>query len=533
MGQVSGLPEKQPGKYYLVSSMVLDASDRDDLLAPDTGSTAGRDAGGKITHVTRLVGKASVNRSVNKVASDIDQPPVMTDTNVKSAFRKISDKYTKGIYSDDTSWKPIQDIMREAKAVLPTFGLVNVDEDHNYPRKFKRWQCAGTFVTPDGKQRVVISWITAHGAGSIEDPLDKFDVTFTSNTVSPRTINTNDKKLFTYLGLNEDEPKVAGVLLKYEGKEAFNPEDTEDLRKHIYEQVRNNPGYRANKIEVTTRDKNGVFLKKLEERLRTKSTPPSPNKNLWEEGPDGYWYLQGAGDEYVAEFVGDKGYLVDRNGEKTEIPGLEIVDIKALSKESTMAKLSATLDTLASHLESIGMVKEAHDLDVVSNTIDRTATLEAIKQKAMDVLKKIPGSQLLDTTRAQAIVDEARKKDPRGTQSLIDDVMKTMQQTVAANPMVGLEAGDRDAALGSLLKGLTNPRVLIAVLSLLVSTGSAMGATPGAAPAGTAKQEQSNALVKRLQAQRAQDVLKKLQDQRQRNVEQQDSSKTIENQVNQ
>lgn len=60
MGQVSGIPAPESGKFYIVSSMVLDATDRDDVLAPDTGNTAGRDKDGKITHVTRFVSKKDV-----------------------------------------------------------------------------------------------------------------------------------------------------------------------------------------------------------------------------------------------------------------------------------------------------------------------------------------------------------------------------------------------------------------------------------------------------------------------------------------
>ena len=60
-GSVEGLPRPQPGKAYLVSRLILSALEsegarRSDVFAPDTGSTAIRDAEGRITGVTRLLG---------------------------------------------------------------------------------------------------------------------------------------------------------------------------------------------------------------------------------------------------------------------------------------------------------------------------------------------------------------------------------------------------------------------------------------------------------------------------------------------
>jgi len=55
MGEVQGLPEQVEGTFLIVSAMVLSASDRKDLIAPDTGSTAVRDTTGRIIQVTRFI----------------------------------------------------------------------------------------------------------------------------------------------------------------------------------------------------------------------------------------------------------------------------------------------------------------------------------------------------------------------------------------------------------------------------------------------------------------------------------------------
>lgn len=52
MGDVEGLPEVVPGKLLIVSSLVKAASDRDDLVSPDTSPTgAVRDENGRIVGV--------------------------------------------------------------------------------------------------------------------------------------------------------------------------------------------------------------------------------------------------------------------------------------------------------------------------------------------------------------------------------------------------------------------------------------------------------------------------------------------------
>ena len=56
-GAVSGLPEIQDGVFLIVSGMVFAASDRKDIIAPDTGKTAIRNERGQIVAVTRFLRK--------------------------------------------------------------------------------------------------------------------------------------------------------------------------------------------------------------------------------------------------------------------------------------------------------------------------------------------------------------------------------------------------------------------------------------------------------------------------------------------
>lgn len=56
-GSVENLPEPQPDTIYIVSTMVLSAlaGTRTDVVAPDTGSGAVRDEGGRILGTTGFV----------------------------------------------------------------------------------------------------------------------------------------------------------------------------------------------------------------------------------------------------------------------------------------------------------------------------------------------------------------------------------------------------------------------------------------------------------------------------------------------
>lgn len=53
----ANLPPQEPGTIYLVSAMILAASDRPDLVAPDTGDGAIRNEKGQVVGTTRFVTK--------------------------------------------------------------------------------------------------------------------------------------------------------------------------------------------------------------------------------------------------------------------------------------------------------------------------------------------------------------------------------------------------------------------------------------------------------------------------------------------
>jgi len=124
----------------------------------------------------------------------VEKLPVFTDARLKSAFNAASKNYTRGIYSDDTSWAPVHELTKKLVAVLPTFQLVKAAYDAERPNKSKTWTYAGAFETPTGQKRAVVGRIVASGAGSVEDPLDKYDLIFSFDVISPKTMQDSEAK---------------------------------------------------------------------------------------------------------------------------------------------------------------------------------------------------------------------------------------------------------------------------------------------------------------------------------------------------
>jgi len=92
---------------------------------------------------------------------------------------KIVEKYTKSIYSD-TFWEPVQ-------AIWKLFGDAGIDWTLTKPSQYfkdeqgnpnrKVWYFKVNFMTPQQRQSEINGTITAAGAGSVQQPLDKYDIT--------------------------------------------------------------------------------------------------------------------------------------------------------------------------------------------------------------------------------------------------------------------------------------------------------------------------------------------------------------------
>ena len=94
---------------------------------------------------------------------------------------KVLAALSKGIFSDE-SWEAINKIFEklnklglEVTVISAKYGGQN-DTSNGMP-KYKEWQISIPFTNKVGKPMELVGPITAHGAGSIEQPLDRYDIT--------------------------------------------------------------------------------------------------------------------------------------------------------------------------------------------------------------------------------------------------------------------------------------------------------------------------------------------------------------------
>jgi len=116
-----------------------------------------------------------------KIAEEIDGESSinnMSKQKAKTYINKLTEKITKGFFTDD-SWKPIHELFRVFNKENISYQIEKTeyqkDENGNPIRKI--WLFTITFVNNKSKVQTLNGIITASGAGSVKDPLDRYDVT--------------------------------------------------------------------------------------------------------------------------------------------------------------------------------------------------------------------------------------------------------------------------------------------------------------------------------------------------------------------
>lgn len=98
----------------------------------------------------------------------------MTRITIKNKINKILRETTAGLHSDDC-WSPVYaswDVIREAGFDLNITGATYQDKDDDGIPTSKVW----TFEIDMGSKKPIYGILTAHGAGTVEDPLCKYDI---------------------------------------------------------------------------------------------------------------------------------------------------------------------------------------------------------------------------------------------------------------------------------------------------------------------------------------------------------------------
>jgi hypothetical protein len=108
---------------------------------------------------------------------------------------KILSTISKGFFSDE-SWEGINKIFAKLKEAGLEVNLLGAkyggqSDSNNGMPTYKEWQISIPFVNNKGKEIELIGVITAHGAGTVEDPLSRYDITAYVTPVAKRGTSEN------------------------------------------------------------------------------------------------------------------------------------------------------------------------------------------------------------------------------------------------------------------------------------------------------------------------------------------------------
>jgi hypothetical protein len=101
----------------------------------------------------------------------------MSKETAKRHVNQLLSHYTKGLFSDE-SWKPVNDIWTALNSAQIDWTLTDNKYLHNEAGRpsGKQWNFEVKFITNKGRPAILYGVVTASGAGSVEDPLSKYDL---------------------------------------------------------------------------------------------------------------------------------------------------------------------------------------------------------------------------------------------------------------------------------------------------------------------------------------------------------------------
>jgi len=129
-----------------------------------------------LQHLADLTGKRI------KVAEEISAINEMSKQRAKTYVNKLMGKHSKGIFSDEY-WSPVQNIFKDLSEANIDYvvGKTEYKKDDKGVPTSKRWTLTISFIDKNGKEQKLTALIIASGAGSVEDPLDKYDIVAYAN----------------------------------------------------------------------------------------------------------------------------------------------------------------------------------------------------------------------------------------------------------------------------------------------------------------------------------------------------------------
>lgn len=118
----------------------------------------------------------NIKEQILKVATELINP---LDGKSNDQARKIvgnimRKSLTKTFYTD-TYWQGINEIFNGLRKSNIDFDIVS--NQYSSDMTYKTWKITVNFINKNGKPTILHGTITAHGAGSVKQPLDRYDVT--------------------------------------------------------------------------------------------------------------------------------------------------------------------------------------------------------------------------------------------------------------------------------------------------------------------------------------------------------------------
>ncbi len=134
----------------------------------------------ELNEIRKIMGKITeVFNTVN--SSDSTTTPLngMSNERARKFVAKIARSgYHNGIYNDDF-WDGKNGILKALGDAGIDYDLISAQYSPEFPNTWKEWKLKFTFDNDRGIQKEMIGTIIAAGAGSVEQPLDRYDMNFT------------------------------------------------------------------------------------------------------------------------------------------------------------------------------------------------------------------------------------------------------------------------------------------------------------------------------------------------------------------
>ena len=120
------------------------------------------------------------NKWLDKYAGSLEESPLKGKSKqsaVRYIYNLVGD-LTKGIFTDEY-WNAVKAIWEklDENGIDIIMTKTEYGQENGIPTR-KEWHFYIDFINNRGKLNQIQGVLTAHGAGSIQDPLDKYDISF-------------------------------------------------------------------------------------------------------------------------------------------------------------------------------------------------------------------------------------------------------------------------------------------------------------------------------------------------------------------